>query len=327
MGTSAAKRAGVMMVLALATLALAMSPLEMNDPAVDQGTQLFEEGKYEEALKQFQAGVQAHPNDPRAHFNVGAALHKLGQNAEAKKSLDKALELDRGGTYANQIHYNLGNVAHADGRRDDALKEYRKALRANPNDTAARHNMEMLLKNIPPKQQNPDGGSPDGGSPDAGRPDAGTPDAGNPDAGRPDGGADGGSPDAGSPDAGSDGGSPDGGGDGGADGGNSGDAGAGDGGSKADGGDNDDEGDKKGDGGQKDDSKNKRDAGADDHTQDGGAEPQEPESAKTLPDGGVMPMSKEDAEKALDALKNNEKNLQLWRFRQKGQKSPNGKDW
>ena len=43
------------------------------------------------------------------------------------------------------------------------------------------------------------------------------------------------------------------------------------------------------------------------------------------PDGGL---SKKEAEKALDSMKNGEKNLQLWRFRQKTQKNDNhGKDW
>jgi hypothetical protein len=41
-------------------------------------------------------------------------------------------------------------------------------------------------------------------------------------------------------------------------------------------------------------------------------------------------VSRREAESLLDSLKNSEKNLQLWRFRQKDPKSSphgNGKDW
>ncbi|HEY1088381.1 MAG TPA: aerotolerance regulator BatC, partial [Archangium sp.] len=59
---------------------------------------------------------------------------------------------------------------------------------------------------------------------------------------------------------------------------------------------------------------------------DAGAEQQQGQPDR-LPDGGVD-LDKKDAEKLLDSLKSTEKNLQLWRFKQKTPKSdPNGKDW
>jgi hypothetical protein len=102
-----------------------------------------------------------------------------------------------------------------------------------------------------------------------------------------------------------------------------GDGGQGDGGS-GDGGQGEKE--EKGDGGSSDKSE-RGDGGS-----DGGAEEQDggsPEEGKAqlLPDGGID-VSRKDAEKLLDSLKSTEKNLQLWRFKQKTPKSdPNGKDW
>ncbi|MEW6435078.1 MAG: aerotolerance regulator BatC, partial [Myxococcota bacterium] len=66
------------------------------------------------------------------------------------------------------------------------------------------------------------------------------------------------------------------------------------------------------------------DAGEPEHADAGESQPAEPQ---LLPDGGVD-LSKQEAEKLLDSMKSNEKNLQLWRFRQKTRNSePNGKDW
>lgn len=304
---------------------LAMSPLEKNDPNIDEGMSAFDRQDFETALKKFDAAAQVHPTDARAQFNRGTALHKLQRNDEAREAFRKAEELDRDGSLKNKIHYNLGNVAAEEQKREEAIAEYRKALRANPSDQLSRHNMEVVMKNLPPKeQQGPDGGKQnDAGNPDAGTPDSGTTDAGR-DAGNPDGGPqDGGEKDGGTPDAGpADAGQSDAGRDGGLDGGDKGgDGGQGDAG-RGDGGEGDQE--SKGDAGSKGDQRG--DGGSDGGAEESDAGVEEPADMKSG-DGGSA-MSKKEAEKLLDAFKSNEKNMQLWRFRQKTQKNDtHGKDW
>ncbi len=315
-----ASKVAVLMVALLAGQAQAAGPLEKNHPEIELGTKAYEAQKFDEALTHYDAALQDKPADARVQYNRGLALHKLGRNDEAKSAFQSALDLDRSGELASKLHYNLGNVAAATGDKPQAVKEYRAALRKNPEDELARHNMEVLLKNLPPEQsKGSDGGTPDGGGHDGGKPDAGQDGGvtdGGSDAGRPDGGKpDGGNGDAGPSDAGADGGV-----DGGA---GKGDGGQGDGGS-GDGGQG--EKDQKGDGGSSDQAK-PGDGGADggNEGQDGGAAQEG--KPQLLPDGGID-VSRKDAEKLLDSLKSSEKNLQLWRFKQKTPKSdPNGKDW
>ncbi len=119
-----------------------------------------------------------------------------------------------------------------------------------------------------------------------------------PDAGQPDGGQG----DGGGSDGGSDGGSKDGGGDGGSDGG-----------SPPDGGHSD--------GGQQ--QNQQPDAGR----QDGG-QPPPPQSQDAGPPPKAQPLDKLDTDQLLDALRQREKNLQLWKFRQKQQHPKDAdKDW
>lgn len=320
-------RRALLLVLVVAASARAMNPFEKNHPQVEEGTEAYEKQDFERALEKYEAAARERPQDARVQYDRALALYKLGRNDEAKSAFHKALELDQKGELAAKIHYNLGTIAAASNAREEAIREYRAALKKDPGDELARHNLEVLLKNLPPKSQSgQDGGTPDGGHHDAGRPDAGGPDGGT-----TDGGADAGRPDGGQPDGGGDGGSPeDGGQDGGADGGSS-DAGQGDGG--------------QGDGGQGDagggDTPEPGDAGADagqsvrpDGGSTDGGEPEEADGGEALaaqpermPDGGVD-LSRQEAEKLLDSMKSNEKNLQLWRFRQKTKNSEtNGKDW
>lgn len=280
-----------------------MGPFEKNHPLVDDGEAAYERGDYEGALSKFEEADKQLPNSAQIAFDRGTALHKLGRNEEARTAFLKAAELNQGKQpLDSKIHYNLGNSWAATSNKKEAIAEYRKALRKDPTDEQARHNLEVVLKDLPPPTQNnqPDGGN-DGGKGDAGRPDAG--DGGKPqDGGRP---QDGGSGDSGVGD---------GGGDAGADGGEgSGDAGRGDGG-QGDGGQGNGETGQDG-GGQ---GGEQGDGGRDGGGSEGDAGMGEGEGAE-LGDGGEQ-MSKKEAERMLDALRNTERNLQLWRFK------PNAKD-
>ncbi len=278
------------LAVALGGPSWALGPLEKNHPRVEAGAEHYRKEEYLPALEEFDAAAAERPQDPRVQYDRGLALHKLGRQDEARAALRRAAELDRDGSLAARIHYNLGSVEAAAGDQAQAVKELRAALRLDPTDEQARHNLEVLLRRLPPKQPGgPDGGPPDGGSPDGGSPDGGRPDGGQRDAGAPDGG-----------------------GDGGLDGG-PGDGGAGDGGRPGDGGQPGapEPGDGGADGGQA--------------SPDGGTSPQ---PASLQSDGGVD-VSRSEAEKLLDSLKNSEKNLQLWRFRQKTPKehASHAKDW
>jgi len=265
------------LLVLVASPAWALGPLEQNHPRVEAGTEAYEQGDYQRALEAYDEAAVEQPQDARVQYDRGLSLYKLGRQEEARVALRRAAELDREGALAGKVHYNLGNVEAAAGDTAQAVKELRAALRADPSDQQARHNLEVLLRKVPPRPKSgPDGGTPDAGAPDGGR----------------DGGLDGGLGDAGVGDGGV------------------GDGGVGDGGRPGDGG-LPGPGDGGLDGGQA--------------QPDGGATSQAPRPG---PDGGVD-VSRGEAEKLLDSLKNTEKNLQLWRFRQKTQKEhpPHAKDW
>jgi tetratricopeptide (TPR) repeat protein len=304
----------------------AAGPLEKDHPLIQRGRAAYDAGRFEDALRDFDAAKQERPTDPAVEFNRADALAKLGRVAEAKEAFKQVAESSHRPDLAQKSWYNLGNIAATTGDRKEALQSYRRALTLDPQDQQARHNYEVVLRNLPPpKNQQPDGGA-DGGSDggnDGGRPDAGADGGTKGDGGMPvDGGMDGGA------DGGADGGG-DGGSDGGADGGQ-GDAGPGDGG--ADGGaDGGQQGPQQGDGGADggaDGGQGEGDGDGKDGGADGGSEGDDTEDAHR--DGGSEPadIDRQEAERLLDAMKQNEKNLQLWRFQQKKKpRKPNEKDW
>lgn len=307
--------------LILAAPAWAMGPLEKNHPLVDEGMEAFDRGEYEKALEKFEAAEKVLPGNAAVEFNRAAALHKLGRHDDALQAFNQSLALDKG-ALTEKIHYNLGNVLATLDKKKEAIAEYRRALRLDPKDQLARHNLEVLLRDLPPKQESSgqDGGTPDGGKADAGKPDAG-PDGGQQDAGRDGGPGDGGAGDGGRGDGGTDGGGDGGAGDAGADGGQGPGQDGGRDGGKGDGGQG--EGNQQGDAGQEGDQLGDGGSDGGNGDEDGGVSAEQGDDSN---DGG-MGMSRADAEKLLDSMKNSEKNLQLWRFQQKRNKRTNAKDW
>jgi tetratricopeptide (TPR) repeat protein len=85
--------------VALVILILAGSAFGLGrQPAVGRaetrGEQLYNDRKYEEALKQFDIVIERDPSNESALANKGGALRRLGRPKEALSALDNALQLD-----------------------------------------------------------------------------------------------------------------------------------------------------------------------------------------------------------------------------------------
>ena len=153
--------------------ARAVGPFETNPPLVERGLKAYDEGRFEDALRDFTAAEQEAPGHPALEYNRGNALYRLGRYDAARDAYRRAADA-AGPSLRERDLYNLGNALAQLGDTQAAIGAYRKALVMEPGDEAARHNLEVLLRKIPPpKSQSGDGGT-DGGRPDGGRADGGS---------------------------------------------------------------------------------------------------------------------------------------------------------
>ena len=61
-----------------------------------EGNRLFREGQWEGARQQYEAAVQAQPDLAEAHYNLGLAMNKMGNQSEAKPHFIRAANLAPG---------------------------------------------------------------------------------------------------------------------------------------------------------------------------------------------------------------------------------------
>lgn len=147
-----AHRAGLVAILVLAG---GWDALRAPDPDVDKGNQAYQKGRYDEALGHYRS-AESRGVDPRLHFDMGAALYKLGEQAkdqeekakllgQAEEQFRRAADTDDA-TLKSSAYYNLGNAMFQRQQWEDAIAAYKRALRASPKNESARHNLEMALR-------------------------------------------------------------------------------------------------------------------------------------------------------------------------------------
>ena len=89
------------------------------------GTIALEEKNYQEAKENFTKILNQNNSDDLVHNLLANTLHKLGEDEEAIKHHEIAINLDK--NYA-PYYYNYANTLYDLGKLDEALSLYKKAL-------------------------------------------------------------------------------------------------------------------------------------------------------------------------------------------------------
>src|SRR4026208_1335511 len=148
-----AKAAGA----AVAVLMLLCSSVFATAPGINA----YQQGKFEDAYKEFQDTLKSHPQsraEDELQFDSGTAAYKLKDYNKALESFSQALLTPDTGLQTKG-HYNLGNTLYQRGeiqKSDDkklsdwtnALDHYEQTLKLDPQNKEAKDNYEYVKKKI-----------------------------------------------------------------------------------------------------------------------------------------------------------------------------------
>lgn len=91
------------------------------------------------------AALRLAPDDPRVQYNAGTAELGAREVQRSLRLLEKAAR-DAPPDLAPAASYNLGNARLGAGNAAGAVEAYKQALRLAPDDAAAKHNLEIALR-------------------------------------------------------------------------------------------------------------------------------------------------------------------------------------
>ena len=118
----------------------------------------YKAGKYDDSFKQYEELLQRNSDDPRLHFNAGAAAYRNRQFEDAAKQFAAALTSPD--LKLQQLaYYNRGNTLYRMGEKNSdpkkktevwekSLKDYELSLKLNPQDVDAKYNHEFVKKRL-----------------------------------------------------------------------------------------------------------------------------------------------------------------------------------
>ena len=116
----------------------------------DEGVELYEEGKFKEAIVCFDKAIEINPNFEDTWNGKGAALYALNKYEEAIVCFDKAIEIN---PKYEKAWYNKGNALYDFNKKEEAIVCYDKAIEINPNDEDAWCNKGNVLSALNKKEE------------------------------------------------------------------------------------------------------------------------------------------------------------------------------
>ncbi|MCG6944214.1 MAG: tetratricopeptide repeat protein [Deltaproteobacteria bacterium] len=106
------------------------------------GVALAQDGRLNEAIKQYSEALRIKPDRAEVHNNLGNALAAQGSVDRAVDHYYQALRIDPNNARA---YNNLGNLLANQGKMEEAINHYNKALRLEPNYVGAHYNLGIAL--------------------------------------------------------------------------------------------------------------------------------------------------------------------------------------
>jgi Ca-activated chloride channel family protein len=115
---------------------------------LQKGNKLYQEGKFDEALKIFVDGQIEHADDTNLKYNIASSHYKMKNYDEAVKGYLDVAATAKDSKLAERAFFNGGNALYRQGKLEDAIEYYKKALEFDPDDQDAKHNLEFVREEL-----------------------------------------------------------------------------------------------------------------------------------------------------------------------------------
>ncbi len=118
----------------------------------DKANKLFEEKRYEDALKIYQDLYGKDTKNGALAYNMGNTYAAMGETEKAQDFYSKAISSDNEEA-RQRSRFNLGNLQMGAKKINDAVNQYVDYLHESPGDIDAKRNLELALRELQQEEQ------------------------------------------------------------------------------------------------------------------------------------------------------------------------------
>lgn len=119
---------------------------------VNKGVELYEGKKYTESGLNFKKGLEKVPDNFQAGFNLGDAQYRMNRYDEAAETFKRSASATTDKLLKAKAYHNMGNSLVKAEKLQEGIDAYKKALRLNPYDNDTKYNLSYALNKL--KEQN-----------------------------------------------------------------------------------------------------------------------------------------------------------------------------
>lgn len=116
---------------------------------------LYREGKFAEAEKEYRKADMDNPKDIRFRYNRGCAAYQNKDYQGAEAAFSSVIRRTNDKEIMFKAAYNLGNTAFTQEDFASAVEFYKQAVMLNPENADAKYNLELSLKRLEDAKKNP----------------------------------------------------------------------------------------------------------------------------------------------------------------------------
>ena len=128
----------------------------LSDSLAKNADDLYRDGSFAEAEKEYQKSDMNNPKDIRFRYNRGCAAFQNSDYKTAEAAFSSVLRRTKDKDILYRSAYNLGNTAFAQNDFTSAAEFYKQAIIYNPEGSEAKYNLELSLKKLEEQKQNQD---------------------------------------------------------------------------------------------------------------------------------------------------------------------------
>jgi tetratricopeptide (TPR) repeat protein len=121
---------------------------------INDGVDLYKDGKYSEAEVNFKKGLGKDADRFEANFNLGDAYYKQQRFDEALEAYHKSLTQAGSESQKAKVYHNIGNALLKSQKLQESIEAYKNALKLNPDDRDTKYNLSYALSLLNNQQQN-----------------------------------------------------------------------------------------------------------------------------------------------------------------------------